>query len=145
MVIIFDLINAFDWLESSQKSDLFTPKRSIFLHACATYVLSYHLNNQVSDRILMTGSIFPIWKTTKTVLYLYNDLTYIQRVPTQQRGFDPDPTFENTGSDPRKKSRIRILPNFYLIKFTFYFFLLTCRVNIINILILYYHFTTSKV
>ena len=32
---LFDLFKAFDWIENSHKSDLFSPKRPIFLNVCA--------------------------------------------------------------------------------------------------------------
>ena len=34
--MLFDLLKAFDKIESGQKSDFFAPIRPIFLHACAT-------------------------------------------------------------------------------------------------------------
>ena len=34
--LLFDLCKSFDKFESSHKSDIFYPKRPIFLHACAT-------------------------------------------------------------------------------------------------------------
>ena len=34
---LFDLFMAFDKIESGHKSDVFSPKRPVFLHACATY------------------------------------------------------------------------------------------------------------
>ena len=41
--------------------------------------------------------------------------------PTSKKKPDPDPTLENrSGSDLTKQIRIGILPNFYLIKFTFW-------------------------
>ena len=44
---------------------------------------------------------------------------------TNQGGFYPDPTFEKKKPDPdptSEKNQIRILPNFYIIRFTFYSF-----------------------
>ena len=34
--MLFDLLKAFDYLESHYKSDFFSQKRPIFFHACAT-------------------------------------------------------------------------------------------------------------
>ena len=34
--LLFDLFKAFDYIESSHKSDVFSPKIHIFLHACVT-------------------------------------------------------------------------------------------------------------
>ena len=69
--------------------------------------------------------------------------------PTFEKKLDPDPTFDlweeeknrsGSGSDLKKtQRRIRILSNYYLIKLNFNFFSSDMKVNIIDILIKYYH------
>ena len=46
----FDLFRAFDWIESSHKSDVFSPKRAILLYACATC-------SELTYSISLTGTI----------------------------------------------------------------------------------------
>ena len=47
--LLFDLINAFYYIESSHKSDILYPKRQIFLHAWAA---CSELPSNISDMVI---------------------------------------------------------------------------------------------